>query len=95
MVEVNYSINTRLKVWDVAAVADSCSGGGKVKYQAEIRCGSQYVYGEWVTSGISGPECTNNSSVSDGYLRINENNPIRFTCWVPGDTDTGTCRGNT
>jgi hypothetical protein len=40
-------------------------------------------------------EVPGNSTASDGYLRINENNPVRTTCWVPGDADVGTCQGKT
>jgi hypothetical protein len=88
----------------VIAVTDSCSGGGSVKYQAEQQCaepgGAFYSYGSWLTSGTStatdsGCGTGVGGEKVDGYMRLNMNNPVRFTCWVPGDPNTGTCSGGT
>jgi hypothetical protein len=85
----------------VTANSDSCTGGGTIKWQAEEQCavttgGTLYTYGGWKSgpdTSIAGDSACTTSGGGEmlfGYIRINMNNPERFTLWQNGQTQHGT-----
>jgi hypothetical protein len=105
-VHANYTLSTSGGSFQIVPTSDTCTGGGTVKYQAEEQCavtqgGTLYTYGGWKdpfassTAGDSSCTTGNGGEILDGYIRINMNNPIRVTCWVPGDPRIGTCTAHT
>lgn len=81
----------------VVASSDTCTGGGTIKWQAEEQCavtqgGDLFTYSLWkngADSAVAGDSsCTAGSGgeMLDGYIRINMNNPERFTLWTESDS---------
>jgi hypothetical protein len=84
--------------WFDIQVASNPSNYGM---QSELKCvysGGQaaYYYGGWVfSSGVisttTSPCTSQGGTPAAGYFRYRKSNPIRVTCWVPGNSRTGFC----
>jgi hypothetical protein len=98
-IKAQYSLQNVQEIFGVESNSDSCSGGGQEKYQGEYECSGgpgPYFYGKWTDGGVDSPASDGNCAATGhhivaGYIRVNENNPYRVTCFVPGDSLTGLC----
>src|SRR5712691_10089406 len=75
------TVNTNPENYGVQAELKCVSGGGQLSY----------YYGDWVYSpgavSTAISNCTGGGGYpAAGYLRWRKSDPMRVTCWIPGDS---------